>query len=118
MSVDRVVVTLVVLRFRLPHQALTELHDTSRSAAAYMGGLFAYAETYDSSRRRSQRWITVKHAIAEPRQRRSLQGWLGRQESLPEVVAATGGVVSDRAARHAILRRPSTALVLAGPAAR
>jgi hypothetical protein len=80
--VDQVVVTRVVLRFQLPHQALTELHDTSRSAAAYMGGLFAYAETYDSSRRRTQRWITVEHAIAEPRQRRSLQGWLGRQESL------------------------------------
>lgn len=46
---------LVVLRFQLPHQALTELHDTSRSAAPYMGGLFAYGETYDSSCRRSQR---------------------------------------------------------------
>ncbi|WP_371642067.1 hypothetical protein [Streptomyces mirabilis] len=47
--------TLVVLRFQLPHQVLTELHDTSRSAAAYVGGLLAYADTYDSGRRRSQR---------------------------------------------------------------
>ncbi|MFF1744276.1 hypothetical protein [Streptomyces mirabilis] len=109
--------TFVVLRFQLPHQALAELYGTSRSAAAYVGGLIAYAETYDSSHRRSQRWIMVEHVIAELRQRRSLQGRLGRQESLPEVVAATGGLVSDRAARHAILRRPSTALVLAGPAA-
>ncbi|MET7726893.1 hypothetical protein [Streptomyces mirabilis] len=46
--------TLVVLRSQLPHQVLTELHDTSRSAAAYVRGLFAYADTYDSSRR-SQR---------------------------------------------------------------
>ncbi|MFD8001592.1 hypothetical protein [Streptomyces mirabilis] len=59
----------------------------------------------------------MEHAIAEPRQRRSLQGRLGRQESLPEVVAVTGGLVSDRAVRHAILRRPGIALVLAGPAA-
>lgn len=43
--VDQVVVTLVVLRFQLPHQALAELYDTRRSAAAYVGGLFAHAMT-------------------------------------------------------------------------
>lgn len=47
--------TLVVLRFQLPHQVPTELHYTSRSAAAYVGGLLAYADSYDSSRCRSQR---------------------------------------------------------------
>ncbi|MFE4823655.1 hypothetical protein ACFRFU_46260 [Streptomyces sp. NPDC056704] len=80
--VDLVVVTLVVLRFQLPHQALAGLYDTSRSAAAYVGGLFAHAKTYDSSRRRSQRRIMVEHAIVGPRPRRSLQGRLGRQEYL------------------------------------
>lgn len=43
--VDQVVVTRVVLRFQLPHQALAELYDTRRSAAAYVGGLFAHAMT-------------------------------------------------------------------------
>jgi hypothetical protein len=43
--VDRVVVTLVVLRFQLPHQALAELYDTSRftigRAVAEIRGLLA-----------------------------------------------------------------------------
>jgi hypothetical protein len=73
---------------------------------------------YDNTRRRqSQRRIMVEHAIAEPKQWRSLQRWIGRRETLPEVIAAIGSLVSDRAARRVTLRRPSTALVLAGPAA-
>ncbi|MER5183955.1 transposase [Streptomyces sp. NPDC002896] len=73
---------------------------------------------YDRTRRRqSRRRIMVEHAIAEPKQWRSLQRWIGRRETLHEVMAAIGGLVSDRPPRRVILRRPSTALVLAGPAA-
>jgi hypothetical protein len=59
----------------------------------------------------------VEPAIAEPKQLRSLQRWIGRRETLPEVMAAIGGLVSDWAARRVSLRRLSAALVLAGPPA-
>jgi DDE superfamily endonuclease/Helix-turn-helix of DDE superfamily endonuclease len=45
----------------------------------------------------SQR-ICVEHAIAEPKQWRSLQRYLGRREHFQETVLAIGGLVSDRAA--------------------
>lgn len=38
----------------------------------------------------------VGHAIAEPKQWRSLQRWTGAPEDLPEVTAAIGAMVSDR----------------------
>jgi hypothetical protein len=45
----------------------------------------------------SQR-ICVEHAIAEPKQWRPLQRYLGRREHFPETALAIGGLVSDRAA--------------------
>ncbi|MFJ9952329.1 transposase family protein [Kitasatospora sp. NPDC091207] len=63
--------------------------------------------------RQSQRRIMVEHAIAEPKQWRSLQRWTGQRQDLPEVMAAIGGLVSDRAAKRATVHMPSTDLVLA-----
>jgi hypothetical protein len=71
---------------------------------------------YDHARRRqSQRRIMVEHAIAEPKQWRSLQRWTGDRDDLPDVIAAIGALVSDRAAKRPTRRKPSTELVLAGP---
>jgi hypothetical protein len=42
----------------------------------------------------------VEHAIAEHKQWRSLQRWLGRREYLGETYLAVTGLVSDRAARR------------------
>jgi hypothetical protein len=73
---------------------------------------------YDHARRRqSQRRIMVEHAIAEPKQWRPLQRWTGDRDALPEVIAAIGALVSDRAARRPTRRKPSTELVLADPTA-
>ena len=73
---------------------------------------------YDHTRRRqSQRRIMVEHAIAEPKQWRSLQRWTADRDDLPEVIAAIGALVSDRAALRPTRHRPSTELVLARPTA-
>ena len=45
----------------------------------------------------SQR-ICVEHAIAEPKQWRALQRWIGRREYFQETALAIAGLVSDRAA--------------------
>ena len=45
----------------------------------------------------SQR-ICVEHAIAEPKQWRTLQRWTGRREHFQETALAIAGLVSDRAA--------------------
>lgn len=45
----------------------------------------------------SQR-ICIEHAIAEPKQWRSLQRWIGRREYFQEAALAIAGLVSDRAA--------------------
>ena len=46
----------------------------------------------------SSRRICIEHAIAEPKQWRSLQRYLGRREHFQETALAIGGLVSDRAA--------------------
>ena len=45
----------------------------------------------------SQR-ICVEHAIAEPKQWRPLQRYIGRRDHLEETALAIAGLVSDRAA--------------------
>ncbi|NYE50228.1 hypothetical protein HDA32_005348 [Spinactinospora alkalitolerans] len=61
----------------------------------------------DASEEEVQRWqdqrkaqssgrICVEHAIAEPKQWRSLQRYTGRREHFPETAAAIAGLVSDR----------------------
>jgi hypothetical protein len=56
---------------------------------------YKQARTLQSSRR-----ICVEHAIAEHKQWRPLQRYLGRREAYPETHLAIAGLVSDRAARR------------------
>ena len=44
--------------------------------------------------------ICVEHAIAEPKQWRPLQRWIGRREYFDETVLAIAGLVSDRCAER------------------
>jgi hypothetical protein len=46
----------------------------------------------------SSRRICVEHAIADSKNWRSLQRWLGRRSDLSETILAVGSLVSDRAA--------------------
>ena len=48
--------------------------------------------------RQSSRRICIEHAIAEPKQWRPLQRYLGRREYFQETALAIAGLVSDRAA--------------------
>lgn len=63
----------------------------------------------------SSRRICVEHAIAEPKQWRPLQRYLGRREYFDETALAIASLVSDRTAERATKRRASTELVLAHP---
>jgi hypothetical protein len=42
--------------------------------------------------------ICVEHAIADSKNWRPLQRWIGRREDLPQTIQAIGSLVSDRAA--------------------
>jgi hypothetical protein len=56
---------------------------------------------YETARKQqSSRRICVEHAIAEPKQWRSLQRWIGRRQYYAEAHLAVAGLVSDRAARR------------------
>jgi hypothetical protein len=51
-------------------------------------------------KQQSSRRICVEHAIAEHKQWRTLQRYLGRRETYPETYLAVAALVSDRAARR------------------
>jgi hypothetical protein len=56
-------------------------------------------QAWDQARHaQSSRRICVEHAIADSKNWRSLQRWIGRREYLPETILAVGSLVSDRAA--------------------
>ncbi|MFJ5801530.1 hypothetical protein [Streptomyces decoyicus] len=67
----------------------------------------------EARRRQSSRRICVEHANAEHKQWRPLQRYIGRREHYAETHRAVAGLVSDRAARRAPVRRASTEIVLA-----
>ncbi|MEU4406433.1 hypothetical protein AB0F88_18090 [Streptosporangium sp. NPDC023963] len=48
--------------------------------------------------RQSSQRICVEHAIAEPKQWRSMQRWIGRREHFAPIARAIAGLVSDRCA--------------------
>ncbi|MFF2807694.1 transposase family protein [Streptomyces sp. NPDC058000] len=64
-------------------------------------------------RRQSSRRICVEHTNAKYKQWRPLQRFTGRRETYAETHLAIAGLVSDRSARRATRRKPSTELVLA-----
>ena len=58
-------------------------------------------EVYEQARhRQSSERICVEHAIAEPKQWRPLQRWIGRRNSFEETFQAVAGLVSDRTAKR------------------
>jgi hypothetical protein len=63
---------------------------TSEQVAAYQ----------QQRKAQSSQRICVEHAIAEPKQWRTLQRFLGRREQFGEAVAAVAGLVSDRTAER------------------
>jgi hypothetical protein len=67
----------------------------SKNAPAEQIGVYEAARKQQSSRR-----ICVEHAIAEPKQWRSLQRWIGRRDYYAQAHLAVAGLVSDRAARR------------------
>jgi len=50
--------------------------------------------------RQSSQRICIEHAIAEPKQWRTMQRWTGRREYFQETALAIAGLVSDRAAER------------------
>ncbi|MEV6747508.1 transposase family protein [Streptomyces sp. NPDC051080] len=77
---------------------------------APLGEQYAWREM---RRRQSSARNCVEHATAELRQWRPLQRYTGRREDYAEAHAAIASLISDRSARRATRRRPSTELVLA-----
>lgn len=67
----------------------------------------------EQRRRQSSERICVEHTNAEYKQWRPLQRFTGRRETYTEAHLAIAGLVSDRSARRATHRKPSTELVLA-----
>jgi len=164
--VDRVLVTLVALRWQLSRKVLAVLFGVSGSTVdravaevrplpaargfavpgppgvrlKTLADVFAYAEAEGITLRidgpevqvrrpkanrpgrkafvsGKKKQIMVEHAIAEPKQWRSLQRWTGDRDDLPEVIAAIGALVSDRSAQRPTRRKPSTELIPARPTA-
>ena len=59
------------------------------------------AAAYEATRhQQSSQRICVEHAIAEPKQWRPLQRWIGRRNSFEETFQAVAGLVSDRTAKR------------------
>ena len=78
-----------------PEQVLAPPRKPPKDAPAEAVATWKQARTQQSSRR-----ICVEHAVAEHKQWRSLQRWLGRREYFGEAYLAVAGLVSDRAARR------------------
>ncbi|MFE5092528.1 transposase family protein [Streptomyces sp. NPDC056638] len=80
------------------------------SEVAPLGEHHAWRE---QRRRQSSARICVEHTNAEYKQWRPLQRFTGRRETYAETHLAITGLVSDRSARRATRRKPSTEPVLA-----
>jgi hypothetical protein len=78
-----------------PNRVTTPPRKPPKNAPAEQVACYQQARSQQSSQR-----ICVEHAIAEHKQWRSLQRWLGRREYLGETYLAVTGLVSDRAARR------------------
>jgi hypothetical protein len=67
----------------------------SKDAPAEQVAVYQAARKHQSSRR-----ICVEHAVAEPKQWRSLQRWIGRRHYYAQTHLAIAGLVSDRTAHR------------------
>ena len=78
-----------------PEQVTAPPRKPPKDAAAEVVDAYRQARTRQSSQR-----ICVEHAIAEHKQWRTLQRYLGRREHFGETYLAVAGLISDRAARR------------------
>jgi hypothetical protein len=78
-----------------PKQVTTPPRKPPKNAPAEVVDAYRQARTQQSSKR-----ICVERAIAEHKQWRTLQRYLGRRESFGETYLAVAGLVSDRAAQR------------------
>jgi hypothetical protein len=78
-----------------PDQVHAPPPNPSKYAPAEQIAGYELARKQQSSRR-----ICVEHAVAEPKQWRSLQRWIGRRQYYAQTHLAIAGLVSDRAARR------------------
>jgi hypothetical protein len=78
-----------------PGQVTTPPKKPSKDATAEQAAAYEHARHQQSSQR-----ICVEHAIAEPKQWRPLQRWIGRRDSFEETFQAIAGLVSDRTAKR------------------
>jgi hypothetical protein len=78
-----------------PEQVCAPPRKPPKDAPAEVVDAWKQARTRQSSRR-----ICVEHAVAEHKQWRCLQRYLGRREYYAETYLAVAGLVSDRAARR------------------
>ncbi len=78
-----------------PKQLTAPPRKPPKDAPAAEVAAWRQARTQQSSTR-----ICVEHAIAEHKQWRTLQRYLGRRESFDETYLAVAGLTSDRAARR------------------
>jgi DDE superfamily endonuclease/Helix-turn-helix of DDE superfamily endonuclease len=79
----------------LPEQVTAPPRKPPKNAPAEVVDAYRQARTQQSSKR-----ICVERAIAEHKQWRTLQRYLGRRESFGETYLAVAGLVSDRAAQR------------------
>jgi hypothetical protein len=108
-GVDRAIITRTVGEIRPPqvdtgYRGLAKAFPGQLCALPLSPAKIAPAEqvaAYQQARtRQSSRRICVEHAIAEHKQWRPLQRYLGRREAYAETYLAIVGLVSDRAARR------------------
>jgi hypothetical protein len=78
-----------------PDQVHAPLPKPSKHAPAEQIAAYEATRKQQSSGR-----ICVEHAIAEPKQWRSLQRWIGRRQYYAQTHLAVAGLVSDQAARR------------------
>jgi hypothetical protein len=81
----------------LPEQVCAPPRKPPKDAPAEVVDAWKQARTRT---RQSSRRICVEHAVAEHKQWRCLQRYLGRREYYAETYLAVAGLVSDRAARR------------------
>jgi len=78
-----------------PDQVHAPPRKPRKDAPAERAAAYKTARTKQSSQR-----ICVEHAIAEHKQWRSVQRWIGRRQSYGETHLTVAGLVADRAARR------------------
>jgi hypothetical protein len=78
-----------------PAQVTAPPNKPGKDATAEEAAAYEQARHQQSSQR-----ICIEHAIAEPKQWRPAQRWIGRHNSFEETFRAVAGLVSDHTAKR------------------